>query len=58
LGLRVGCLDGYAPFHARNSCESDMTGSELLQFEIVRTIAASLISLAIVLLCFVAMSRQ
>ncbi len=35
-----------------------MTGSELLQFEIVRTIAASLISLAIVVLCFVAMSRQ
>jgi hypothetical protein len=35
-----------------------MTGPELLQFEIIRLIAASLISVAIVLLWLVAISRQ
>jgi hypothetical protein len=35
-----------------------MTGTELLQFEAIRTIAASLISVAIVLLWLVAISRQ
>ena len=35
-----------------------MTGLEALQFEVVREIAASLISVAILLLCFVVMSRQ
>jgi hypothetical protein len=35
-----------------------MTQTELLQFEIIRTIAASLISVAIVLLWLVVTSRQ
>jgi hypothetical protein len=35
-----------------------MTAAEFLQFEIIRAIAASLISVAIVLLCLVAISRQ
>ena len=35
-----------------------MTGLEALQFEVVRAIAASLITMAIVLLWFVVMSRQ
>jgi len=35
-----------------------MTGAELMQFEIIRGIAASLISLAIVLLWFVAISKH
>ena len=35
-----------------------MTAAELLQFEIIRAIAASLISVAIVLLWLVAISRQ
>jgi hypothetical protein len=34
-----------------------MTAAELLQFEIIRAIAASLISVAIVLLWLVAISR-
>jgi hypothetical protein len=37
---------------------SAMTGPELLQFEVIRMIAGSLIGLAIVLLWFVAISRQ
>jgi hypothetical protein len=37
---------------------SPVTASEVLQFEVIRTIAASLISVAIVLLWFVATSRQ
>jgi hypothetical protein len=40
-------LDGFA-----------MTEAELLQFEVIRTIAASLIGVAIVLLWLVAISRQ
>jgi hypothetical protein len=35
-----------------------MTGPELLQFEVIRAIAASLISVAIVLLWFLATSRR
>jgi hypothetical protein len=35
-----------------------VTGAELLQFEIIRMIAASLISVAIVLLWLVVISRQ
>ncbi len=35
-----------------------MSGPEVLQFEVIRTVAASLISVAIVLLWFVATSRQ
>jgi hypothetical protein len=35
-----------------------MTAAEFLQFEIIRAIAASLISVAIVLLWLVAISRQ
>jgi len=35
-----------------------MTGAEVLQFEVVRAIAASLISVAIVMLWILAMSRQ
>ena len=35
-----------------------MTGAEFLEFEVIRGIAASLISAAIVLLWFVVMSRQ
>jgi len=35
-----------------------MSGSFELQFEVIRMIAASLIALAIVLLWFVAMTRQ
>ena len=35
-----------------------MTQADLLQFEVIRMIAASLISLAIFLLCLVALSRQ
>ena len=35
-----------------------MTGAEVMQFEVVRGVAASLISLAIVLLWFVAISKH
>jgi hypothetical protein len=35
-----------------------MSGVEMLQFEVIRTIVASLISVAIILLWFVAISRQ
>jgi hypothetical protein len=35
-----------------------MSGPEMLQFEVIRTIVASLICVAIVLLWFVATSRQ
>ena len=35
-----------------------MTQVDLLQFEVIRTIAASLIGVAIVLLCLVAVTRQ
>jgi len=35
-----------------------MTGAELMEFEVIRGTAASLISLAIVLLWFVAISKH
>lgn len=38
--------------------ELEMAGSLELQFEVIRMIAASLISVAIVLLWFLAISRQ
>jgi hypothetical protein len=42
----------------RGAWRKAMSGPEMLQFEVIRTIAASLISVAIVLLWFVVTSRQ
>lgn len=50
------CLRTLNP--ADSPMEFAMTQAELLQFEVIRMIAASLISLAIFLLCLVALSRQ
>ena len=35
-----------------------MTGLELLQFEVIRTVAAALVSLSIILLCLIAVSGR